>query len=66
LHQGEINSEKEPVKIKLFGKDKETNDADDYYESFLYLDLSNSLVFWNEKDQDYREPLVRALSEKAI
>lgn len=52
----------EPVKIKLFGNDRETDSEDDYYESFFNLDLPNGLVFWNEKDQEYREPLVRSLS----
>lgn len=62
LHQGEIDVEIEPVKIKLFGNDKETDDEEDYYESFFNIDLPQRYVFWNEKDQDYREPLVRALS----
>lgn len=65
LHQGDIDLEKEPVKIKLFGKDKEMDNDDDYYESFFNLDLANGFVFWNEKDLDYREPLIRALSSNA-
>lgn len=65
LHQGDIDLEKETVKIKLFGKDKETDEEDDYYESFFNLDLPNGLVFWNEKDQGYREPLIKALSVHA-
>ncbi len=64
LHQDEIDMETHPVKIKIFGKDREIDDEDDYYESFFNLDLPNELVFWNEKDEDYREPLVRSLSGK--
>lgn len=62
LHQGPIDMTKEPIKLKLFGHD-EPNYREDYYnESFFNLDLKNKLVFWNEKDQDYRKPLLRALS----
>jgi hypothetical protein len=32
------------------------------WNSSFNLDLPNGLVFWNEKDQDYREPLVRSLT----
>jgi hypothetical protein len=62
LHQGDIDVEAQPVKIKLFGNDADTDNEDDYFESFFNLDLPNGLVFWNEKDQDYREPLVRSLT----
>jgi hypothetical protein len=63
LQQGSVDMEREPVKIKLFGRDGEPFDQDSYYESFFNLDLKNGLVFWNEKDQEYRNPLVRALAE---
>lgn len=62
LHQGEIDMAVQAVKIKIFGNDAESDDENDYYESFFNLDLPNRLVFWNEKDQDYREPLIRSLS----
>jgi hypothetical protein len=62
LHQGRLDMESEPVKLKLFGKDDEPFDEDAYYESFFNVDLLNGFVFWNEKDPDYRKPLVRALS----
>ena len=45
----------------LFGKDGEPFDEDVYYESFFNVDLPNGSVYWNEKDPDYREPLLRAL-----
>jgi hypothetical protein len=63
LHQGALLMEREPVKIKIFGRDGEPFNQDAYYESFFNLDLKNRLVFWNEKDQEYREPLIRALAE---
>ena len=62
LHQGMIDMESEPVKIKIFGNDSDNDIEDDYYESFFNLDLKNGFVFWNEKDQEYREPLIRSLS----
>ena len=62
LHQGSLDVETEPVKIKIFGNDGQGADPGDYYESFFNLDLAAGFVFWNEKDQDYREPLVRSLS----
>jgi hypothetical protein len=61
LHQGEIDLRTNPVKIKLFGRDGEPFDQDAYYESFLNVDLANGFVNWNEKDQEYRKPLIRAL-----
>jgi len=65
LHEGEIDMNSEAIKIKIFGKDEGEDDEleENYYESFFNLDLANGLVFWNEKDQDYREPLIRGLSE---
>lgn len=63
LHQGTISMENEPVKLKLFGRDGPGDTEDDYYESFFNLDLKNGYVYWNEKDQEYRAPLVRALSK---
>lgn len=62
LHQGEIDLASEPVKIKIFGRDSEPFDEDAYYESFFNVNLANRLVFWNEKDPDYREPLLKGLS----
>lgn len=63
LHQGPIDMTKEPMKLKLFGHDGPTDREDHYNESFFNLDLKNKLVFWNEKDQEYRKPLLRALSK---
>lgn len=62
LHQEERDMAVEPVKIKIFGKDREGDVAEDYYESFFNIDVKNGFVFWNEKDQAYRVPLVRGLS----
>jgi hypothetical protein len=63
LHQGTIDIESEPVKIKLFGNDSEAEDETRYYEIFFNLDLQNGFVFWNEKDQEYRYPLVNSLAK---
>ena len=64
LQQGQLNMAKETVKIKIFGRDKETDNLDkDYNESFFNLDLKNGLVYWNEKDPDYRESLINGLSK---
>jgi hypothetical protein len=62
LHQGEIDIETQPVKLKLFGRDAESLPAE-YNESFFNVDLVNGLIFWNEKDQEYRMPLVHSLSD---
>lgn len=63
LHQGSIDMTSEPIKLKLFGYDGPTDREDYYNESFFNLDLKNKLVFWNEKDQEYRKPLLRSLSK---
>jgi hypothetical protein len=62
LHQGELDMESEPVKLKIFGQDGEPFDEDAYYESFFNVDLPNGFVFWNEKDLEYRRALLRALT----
>jgi hypothetical protein len=59
LRQGRLDLEKQPVKIKLFGPD---DDQRRYHESFFNLDLRHRLVFWNEKDHEYRAPLIRAVT----
>lgn len=64
LHQGELVMEEQPIKLKIFGRDSEAFDEDAYYESFFNLDLVNGFVFWNEKDPDYRTPLLRALAAR--
>ena len=62
LHQGELDFEKECIGLKLFGKDSEPIDENAYYESFFNVDLANRMVCWNEKDPDYRQPLLAALA----
>lgn len=66
LHQGPLEMEQHPVKIKIFGRDGEPFDEQAYYESFFNLDLKESFVFWNEKDPDYRKPLIRGLTQWAL
>ena len=62
LHYDDVDMESEPIKIKLFGNDGEDMGEDEYFESFFNLNLSSRLVFWNEKDPDYRDALIRGLS----
>lgn len=64
LHEGEINLRTDAVKIKIFGRDVEPFDEAAYYESFFNVDLANGLVRWNEKDQEYRKPLIHGLTNK--
>lgn len=64
LHQGRLEMKRDPVKLKIFGKDGEPFDEDAYYESFFNVDLPNGFVFWNEKDPEYRKPLLRALTAR--
>lgn len=61
LQQEDTELERHPVRIKIFGRDQdEAALEDDYYESFFDVDLPAGYVYWNEKDGDYREPLLRA------
>jgi hypothetical protein len=63
LHNDDVDMEREPIRIKLFGHDSDVQIAqDEYFESFFNLDLRNGFVFWNEKDLDYRRPLIAGLS----
>ena len=40
----------------------ELRDEEDYFESFFHLQFPELLIFWNEKDQDYRPALLRGLA----
>jgi hypothetical protein len=63
LHQDDVDMDIQPIKIKLFGRDSDEEvERDEYFESFFNLDLASGFVFWNEKDPDYRVPLIRGLS----
>jgi hypothetical protein len=63
LHQDDVDMETQAIRIKLFGCDSDEEvERDEYFESFFNLDLQSGLVFWNEKDPDYRSPLIRGLS----
>lgn len=63
LHQDNVDMETQPIKIKLFGRDSDEEvERDEYFESFFSLDLPSGLVFWNEKDPDYRAPLIAGIS----
>lgn len=54
-----------PMRLKLFGQDDDAADAGRYYESFFNVDLPAGFVYWNEKDMDYREPMLMALTALA-
>lgn len=45
--------EQQQVTIRIFGRDGEPFDRQDYYESVFNLDLKGGLVFWIEKDPVY-------------
>lgn len=51
--------EKEPVKIKVF---YESDDEQRYAELFTNIDLQHRVLQINEKDEEYRKPVVRALT----
>lgn len=62
LHQADTKLERHRVRLKLFGRDGESFIEDEYYESFFNIDFPSGWAFWNEKDPDYRAPLLKALS----
>jgi hypothetical protein len=62
LHQVGVDMEAEAIKLKLFCRDAPDDPPDNYSESFFNLSLPEGLVAWNEKDVEYRDPLVRALT----
>ncbi|WP_420008675.1 hypothetical protein [Xanthomonas sacchari] len=61
LQEDDTDLSQHRVRMKLFGRDANHFDEDDYYESFFTVDLPNGFVYWNEKDKDYRAPLIRAM-----
>jgi len=63
LMQESVNFNSEVARLKLFGKDQEHNEGSEYYESFFNIDLPMGFVFWNEKGQEYRNPLIGGLSK---
>jgi hypothetical protein len=57
--------EKGRTKIKLFFEPQEDNDDayDRYYaEHYLNIEMSSRVVEFHEKDSEYRDPVLRALS----
>jgi hypothetical protein len=65
LQQGEIDIFADKVRFKLFGRDDSSRFKDsEYYESFLNLDIKDGFTYWNEKDNEYRQPLLDALIQK--
>ena len=63
LHHDDVDMETQPIKIKLFGRDSDDEiERGLYFESFFNLDLPSGFVFWNEKDPDYRVPLIEGIT----
>jgi len=54
--------ESEPVKMKFFFNADE--DEEFYSEVFINVDLQKKTIEFHEKDMDYRQPLMRSLTEK--
>lgn len=65
LRQEPLNLRTQASRIKLFGRDEEPFDQDAYFECFFHVDLPGGFVYWNEKDQEYRKPLIDGLSANA-
>ena len=63
LMQESFNFNSEVACLKLFGRDQENHAGSEYYESFFNIDLPMGFVFWNEKDREYRIPLINGLSK---
>ncbi|HMM78858.1 MAG TPA: hypothetical protein PKC65_02430 [Pyrinomonadaceae bacterium] len=63
LHEGDVDFDSQTVNIKLFCNDSEDGREDDYFECFFNVDFATRLAYWNEKDQEYRDPLLRGLSD---
>jgi hypothetical protein len=59
---GQVDMEKDPIKLKLFGHDGPEEPAERFFESFLELDLTNGFAYWTEKDGAYRAPLLKGLA----
>jgi hypothetical protein len=62
LQQDSTDLESKQVRLKIFGNDGADCAEDDYYEAFFNVDLPGGFVYWNEKDGDYREPMLKALA----
>lgn len=62
LQQSDTDFEVHGVKLKLFGRDQGEFDQASYYESFFNVDFPNGFVSWNEKDPDYRVPLIKGMT----
>ncbi|MEZ6009281.1 MAG: hypothetical protein R3F05_16160 [Planctomycetota bacterium] len=59
---GEASEAAGLVRLSLFGNDAEGCAEEDYFEAYFNLDLRAGLAAWNEKDPDFRQPLVRCMT----
>lgn len=62
LHQADTGLEAGAVRLKVFGNDRSDSAPGSYYESFFNVDLPAGHVYWNEKDVEYRAPMLNALA----
>ncbi|HMS09792.1 MAG TPA: hypothetical protein PKE66_09925 [Pyrinomonadaceae bacterium] len=62
LHEGPLDFDSDIVNMKLLANDKEDCPEGDYFECYFNVDFANGLAYWNEKDQDYREGLIKGLA----
>jgi len=53
--------DKEPTRMKLFFNP--SGEEDLYSEVFLNVDKENGILCFNEKDNDYRAPLIKSLTK---
>lgn len=66
LEEGPIDFAKRSIRLKLFGNDEGTDQEleEKYFESFFNIDKPNGIVQWNEKDSEYRAPLINSLGKR--
>ncbi len=63
MHQESLDVLGSPVKLKCFGCDSEAEiESGAYFECFFNFDLASRTAEWNEKDTEYRLPMINALS----
>ena len=62
LHQADTDLDSGAVRLKVFGNDLPDSAPGSYHESFFNVDLPAGHVYWNEKDVEYRAPMLNALA----
>ena len=63
MHQEPFDVLGGPVELKCFGCDSDDEiEKGAYFECFFNFDIASRTAQWNEKDTEYRFPMIRALS----